>query len=502
MIDILYETYEKWWGKNLVILPIIFGLIWIFFGTLAVIFGDVKFLQMLVFIVSGQFYICGLVTWGVLCAFMHFFGGQKPEEKHIRGAKLGDLQSVIRKTKKQPFDLTLGHVPIPRAIETRGIAMIGTPGAGKSVAISELLNGARQRKNRAVVFDIGGQFIEKFYRPDKDFILNPMDSRSVNWSIFAEIGNPNFDCDRLAKSLVPDVEGKGKEWNLFSQQTIAAIIKRMWEKGERTNGDFLKYLSISSVSELRGLVEGTPAARILSPESKGMASSVLGILGAYASCLSVLDKNANEKSFSLKKWTAETDSDSWLFFSVRDDQAALLNPLISIWIDCVASALLSMDEDFNRRLFFGLDELASLPRIQNVKSLFEKGRKKGAVNIVGIQTTSQLFSTYGAEDGQTILNCLGTWNAFRSPDYQTAEYLSKTFGEAETLRVRESKGNNDDNENNWSENVETSPIILPSQIAKIPDLHGFTKLSGDFPVVYNSWQYKEYPKIAKTFEIS
>lgn len=496
MKEKFFELLKNFYWRNFLIIPLVIGFVGVILSNQT--FNDKAFQ-----IFTGQFYFAGLIFYGMLWFFWIVVKAclgilhDKPEEKHVRGAMMTDHASIAKYNRKEPCDLMLGSIPLPVSIETRGIVLVGTPGAGKSVAETQLLAGARQRKSRAVIFDVGGQFVEKFYRPDKDFILNPMDSRSVNWSIFAEITNPKIDCIRLAKSIVPD--RSDDEWNGYAQQAFAGILNSQFQMGERTNGDFIRRLAVSSISDLRGILEGTPAARLLSPDVKGMAGSVLGVLGAYASSFALLDKNADDKSFSIKKWTETTEADSWLFLSVRDDQAALLNPLVSIWIDCVASALLSLDEDLNRRLIFGLDEMDSLPRIQNIIALVSKGRKKGGFPIVAIQTVSQLESKYGRDDAQTILSCLGTLCAFRTPDFQTADYLSRYFGEGENLKIRESRGTRDD-EKNWSEHVETARILLPSQFQKIPDLKAYTKLAGDLPPSDNYWKYVDHPKIAKTFE--
>jgi Type IV secretion-system coupling protein DNA-binding domain len=49
--------------------------------------------------------------------------------------------------------LTLAGVPVPEADETKHFKMTGTTGSGKSPAIRELLGGALERGDRAVIAD-------------------------------------------------------------------------------------------------------------------------------------------------------------------------------------------------------------------------------------------------------------------------------------------------------------------------------------------------------------
>ena len=62
--------------------------------------------------------------------------------------------------------------------------LIGTTGTGKTVALSQLVAEARERGQRAVIFDLTGAFIEAFYDATRDVILNPLDARCPSWSVF------------------------------------------------------------------------------------------------------------------------------------------------------------------------------------------------------------------------------------------------------------------------------------------------------------------------------
>ena len=47
----------------------------------------------------------------------------------------------------------------------------------------------RERQDTAVVFDLTGAYVEAFYDPTRDTILNPMDARCPAWSIFSGLPN-------------------------------------------------------------------------------------------------------------------------------------------------------------------------------------------------------------------------------------------------------------------------------------------------------------------------
>jgi DNA helicase HerA-like ATPase len=84
--------------------------------------------------------------------------------------------------------LELAGLTVGPADETKHFKFIGTTGTGKSTAITELLEGALERGDRAVFADPDGGYLARFHdRGRGDVILNPFDPRSVKWDPFAEV---------------------------------------------------------------------------------------------------------------------------------------------------------------------------------------------------------------------------------------------------------------------------------------------------------------------------
>jgi hypothetical protein len=80
----------------------------------------------------------------------------------------------------------LATVVYPWRLEQSHAMLIGTTGMGKTVAMSDMIAEARAKGQRCVVFDLTGAFIEHFYEADRDIILNPLDARCPQWSVFDE----------------------------------------------------------------------------------------------------------------------------------------------------------------------------------------------------------------------------------------------------------------------------------------------------------------------------
>jgi hypothetical protein len=71
-----------------------------------------------------------------------------------------------------------------------------------------------------------------------DWLHNPFDARSVDWSPFAEIERPAYT-DRLAESMIPDQEGRERGWFVYSQTLVSAVLKRLWEQRARSSDQWI-----------------------------------------------------------------------------------------------------------------------------------------------------------------------------------------------------------------------------------------------------------------------
>jgi len=138
---------------------------------------------------------------------------------HLRGAMIGARghdgaaaglrrAATARSASARPasFSLALGGVAIAARDEVKHFKLIGATGSGKSTAITELLQGALARGDRAVIADPDGGYLRHFYDARRgDVILNPFEPRAVRWDPFAELKQP-YDAEQLARlcTHVPD----------------------------------------------------------------------------------------------------------------------------------------------------------------------------------------------------------------------------------------------------------------------------------------------------------
>lgn len=411
---------------------------------------------------------------------MDFLGEKEKKEGEEEKEKKG--KELIH----SEFSLTLGGISLPNDLETHHFLIAGRTGSGKTLAISELLRGIRQRGDRVIIADPGGGYASRFFC-EGDVILNPFDERTVKWSPFQEIRS-NYDFGRIARSVIPDAVGDAKDWHHQAQNLFAQVMRRLYERGEGNIPELLRLLTAASVSELKPVLAGSVGEQLTHSGNEKLLSNTRGILASYLTPWEHL--GVADAVFSIRDWVQDSDDNdeekksqppstsksNWLFLTYRDDQLAELRFLISTWMDLAIVEGLSLDERTNRRLWYVMDELDSLGKINTLKDGLTKLRKYGGCCIAGLQTIAQLRHTYGHHEAQTLLSCMATKVILTAGDTETAEYFSRELGQREVLRREKTFG--EDLSKTIAERHHVEWAVLPSEISSLKVREGFLRITG------------------------
>jgi len=393
--------------------------------------------------------------------------------------------------------LVLGGIPIERSIEAQHFLFAGATGAGKTQGINVILGTVRARGSRVIVADSGGASLSHFFR-EGDRILNPLDARTENWSPFAEI-REEYDCERIATAAIPDASGDSQEWHHYARTLMAELMRSMWELKVHSTSTLLRLLMSAPVSELSMYLNGTSAQIFCQAGNEKMLANTRAILGAYLSAWRTLKDNAR---FSVRDWIRSEGDTSWLFVTYRDDHFALLRPMIGAWLDLAIVEGLALDEDQPHDIWFVMDEVDSLGKISHLRHALTKLRKYGCKCVLGLQTVSQLRSTYGRDEAQTLMANVGTKIVLRAGDGETAEYFSSEFGSQEIERVQHSVSKTSSVQRSKTsadtDIRETKRTVLDSEISSLSDLHGYLKSPGSLRKV--RFDYRKLDRIKDAFE--
>ena len=450
----------------------------------------------------------------LLLASFWLRGRQLGRNRRIRGAEratVGELRRRIRSLPQRLIDwrrperapYRIAGVPYPERAETRHTIVSGTTGAGKTVLISDLVSQVRERGERCVVYDKMGSYTRAFFDPARDVLLNPLDARSPRWSPFYEARGPG-DFDTMAAALIPQQKDTVDPfWVTAARQLFANGAGVLRERGVTENRVLVEHLLKTDLSRLAEAMEGTVAQSIVDPENPKTALSVRAMLTANIGALEYLPDSG--EPFSIRDWISKDETHArkgCLFLTSRGDQHASLRGLISTWLEIAVNAMLSLEQDDERRIWVVLDELPTLNQVPSLQPGLAESRQFGGCFVLGIQVISALRDLYGRNGAETISGLCGTRVVLAAPDRDTAEWSAESLGRAEVEEMTEgfSYGASTIRDGvSLMPKRELRPLTLGSEIMRLENLHGWLRFPGPLPVARIRLEYEQRPKAAERF---
>ena len=436
---------------------------------------------------------------GMIVLFLVVFwyrGAQLGRQRRIRGAELvtaGELRKRVRPAHLRALDRLPGGkrlrpyriagIPYPERTETQHTIVSGTTGSGKTVLISDLVSQIRARGERCVIYDKMGTYTRSFFDPARDVLMNPLDARAPRWSPFLEARNPR-DFDMMAAALIPQQKDTVDPfWVTAARQLFSNGAGVFWKRGVTENRVLVDHLLKTDLTELAEAMEGTVAQSIVDPENPKTALSVRAMLTANLSALEFLPDTG--KPVSIREWISDENKDGFLFLTSRGDQHASLRGLISTWLEIAVNAMLTLAQDDGRRIWVILDELPTLHQVPSLQPGLAESRQFGGCFVLGVQVASALRDLYGRNGAETISGLCGTRVVLAAPDRDTAQWSADSLGRSEVEEVAEgySYGANTIRDGvSLTPRRELRALALPSEIMRLPNLEGYLKFPGPFPV--------------------
>lgn len=403
--------------------------------------------------------------------------------KKLRGSDLVTVKELRRllNRAKAASKIRISGLPIVKDSETQHLLLTGTTGAGKTNMLNELLPQIRKQKQRAIIIDVTGEFVDRFFNPETDVILNPLKENSVKWL-------PWNDChtDEEFNSLAAAfVDGESIKSDRYWEDAARSVLTQALKK-EEPNRSIEAMLQIINRADLRDFCDyfsDTDAAGFVSKEAEKGTASVRSTLISKIEQLKLLK---DDGLFSIKDWVNGDEDGGWLFVTSTPNELDTLKPLISAWTNIAIKGILDRPHSgSNHKLWLIMDEIPAMKKIPSLSTVLAQGRKYGACVVAGIQNIAQLDRIYGRSGAQELLDLFRTKFFFAVSDNNIAEYASRSLGEIEIDETKESLsyGSNtmrDGVNINSAEKIKR--LVLPDEIKNLPPRTCFVKLCGNYPI--------------------
>lgn len=183
---------------------------------------------------------------------------------------------------------TLAGIPFPHRTEQSHAMLIGTTGSGKTTELRSLVTQMRERQDTAVIFDLTGAYVEAFYDPTRDTILNPMDARCPAWSIFNDC-RTHSEFTAAAAALIPSDGGSSEPfWALAARTLFIEMCIRLQERGQTSNLALSENLMTADLKRVHRFLANTIADPLTAPEAARMAESIRAVFNTNAQVLRFL----------------------------------------------------------------------------------------------------------------------------------------------------------------------------------------------------------------------
>lgn len=138
-----------------------------------------------------------------------------------------------------------------------------------------------------------------------------------------------------------------------------------------------------------------------------------------------------------------------------------------------------------RPLLYMMDEFANIPKVAGLQTIITVARSRWIYLNMAIQSYSQLDNVYGKEVSEIVRgNCKATI-FYGTPDIETREKFSKELGsytiETSSISNQEKKGKDGGGKSSTTQ-LQTIPLVYPSDLDKIPLGENITKMFQSFPI--------------------
>lgn len=388
---------------------------------------------------------------------------------------------------------------------TKQLVVLGGMGSGKTEFINNIVEQVHKSEFKlyqSIIYnDNKGDFKQKFYRADKDYLINLFDEDSSVWCIFSEMKHNIEAGTNFVNNLFQSIAGDDKDFFIGrAKQLTAQWIQEAYFSTSNNIESWEMFFTRIKAYE-----------KELEEKDDKTKSSILQTILIALEILSIMRYQIvieQRKIFCINEFIYETDTQ--LFLVNNKQYEAKLTPyLVGLW-GAINSAIMSKpdipeEEENPHLILFVLDEYLNLKLDEATrKSMLTLTRSKGACNIIAGQ--------YLINDEKLIQDLDSSRYAlitFSINDDFTLEKVSKKLASAEMLSVTSSPqvqqqqqngqpdmvglsalneimGSKGKHQDNFTYSLGNTEVIALQQLQSMPKYHHLTFIPSEEVKVLNS----------------
>lgn len=388
-------------------------------------------------------------------------------------------EPLVPRTCTQP-SVPWGGFRIPLNADSGHFLVIGGTGSGKSSILNPLMfevakhlavNGGHQ-----LVYDIKGNLFPILVDSGADITqIDPFDSRGKAWDMGGDLESL-ADYRQAAEILVPSPrDEKDPFWTNVTRNIATAVIASLvrFSTGRWTFSDFI-YI-ILDPGRVEALLNRDPETAALWKNSTGDERTKLNVVAALRSRFELYVPVAGlwsrcKERFGIREWL--DGRGGVLLVRNHADYGAALGPVHRLLFDLAAKRILALPDNRDRRIWWFLDEVRSLGKLELLFDLANLSRSKGCHLVLAIQSIEGMHHTFGRDHAEEILGQLRNKSYLRVDSQYTAEWIEKQLGQVQYFVEQTSHtGGWSDGKRNTSRTVNHSrrreSLVMASEILKM-----------------------------------